>query len=41
VGVDSDVDVVGTAIGLVALEVDSVYVSALPLGSGTVASSTA
>src|SRR5215470_7266616 len=33
--VDSIVDVVGTAIGLAALEVDEVYVSALPLGSGT------
>ena len=36
--VDSIVDIVGTAIGLAALAVDAVYVSALPLGSGTVAS---
>jgi len=36
--VDSIVDIVGTAIGLAALEVDAVYVSALPLGSGTVSS---
>lgn len=36
--VDSIVDIVATAIGLVALEVESVYVSALPLGSGTVKS---
>jgi hypothetical protein len=34
--VDSIVDIVGTAIGLAALDVDAVYVSALPLGSGTV-----
>ena len=36
--VDSIVDIVGTAIGLVALAVDRVYVSALPLGSGLVRS---
>ncbi len=36
--VDSIIDIVGTAIGLAALEVDAVYVSALPLGSGTVVS---
>jgi hypothetical protein len=36
--VDSIVDIVGTAIGLTALEVDAVYVAALPLGSGTVQS---
>ncbi len=36
--VDSIVDIVGTAIGLAALEIDAVYVSALPLGSGTVQS---
>lgn len=34
--VDSIVDIVGTAIGLAALEVDSVHVSSLPLGSGIV-----
>ena len=36
--IDSIVDIVGTAIGLAALEVDAVYTSALPLGSGTVQS---
>jgi hypothetical protein len=36
--VDSIVDIVGTAIGLAALEIDAVYVSTLPLGSGTVPS---
>jgi uncharacterized protein (TIGR00299 family) protein len=36
--VDSIVDIVGTAIGLAALAVDAVYVSSLPLGSGTVTS---
>jgi pyridinium-3,5-bisthiocarboxylic acid mononucleotide nickel chelatase len=36
--VDSIVDIVGAAIGLAALDIDAVYVSALPLGSGTVAS---
>ena len=35
---DSIVDIVGTAIGLAALDVESVYVSSLPLGSGTVTS---
>src|SRR5262245_40242657 len=32
---DSIADIVGTAIGLAALDVEEVYVSALPLGSGT------
>ncbi|MGH7786428.1 MAG: nickel pincer cofactor biosynthesis protein LarC [Candidatus Binatia bacterium] len=36
--VDSIVDIVGTAIGLAALDIGDVYVSALPLGSGTVRS---
>jgi hypothetical protein len=36
--VDSIVDIVGTAIGLSALEVDAVHVSVLPLGSGLVQS---
>jgi uncharacterized protein (TIGR00299 family) protein len=36
--VDSIVDIVGTAIGLAALDVDRVYVSPLPLGSGLVRS---
>jgi uncharacterized protein (TIGR00299 family) protein len=36
--VDSIVDIVGTAVGLAALAVDTVYASALPLGSGTVRS---
>jgi uncharacterized protein (TIGR00299 family) protein len=36
--VDSIADIVGTAICLTALDVDTVYVSALPLGSGTVSS---
>src|SRR5262245_1458596 len=36
--VDSIVDIVGTAIGLAALEIGAVYVAALPLGSGTVQS---
>jgi uncharacterized protein (TIGR00299 family) protein len=36
--VDSIVDIVGTAIGMTALDIDRVHVSALPLGSGTVAS---
>ena len=36
--VDSIVDIVGTAIGLAALEVETAYASALPLGSGTVRS---
>lgn len=36
--VDSIVDIVGSAIGLAALDVETVSVSALPLGSGTVAS---
>jgi uncharacterized protein (TIGR00299 family) protein len=35
---DSIVDIVGTAIGLAALDVETVYVSSLPLGSGTVIS---
>lgn len=36
--IDSIVDIVGTAIGLVALDVERVYVSTLPLGSGLVRS---
>ena len=36
--VDSIVDIVGTAIGITALDIDRVHVSTLPLGSGTVAS---
>lgn len=36
--VDSIVDIVGTAIGLVALGVERAYVSTLPLGSGSVRS---
>jgi uncharacterized protein (TIGR00299 family) protein len=36
--VDSIVDIVGASIGLAALEIDGVFVSALPLGSGTVQS---
>lgn len=36
--VDSIVDIVGTAIGLAALDVDRVYASPLPLGSGLVGS---
>ena len=36
--VDSIVDIVGTAIGMTALDIDRVYVSTLPLGSGTVQS---
>jgi uncharacterized protein (TIGR00299 family) protein len=36
--IDSIADIVGTAICLTALDIDAVYVSALPLGSGTVAS---
>jgi hypothetical protein len=36
--IDSIVDIVGTAIGLAALEIDTVHVSALPLGSGIVRS---
>lgn len=36
--IDSIVDIVGTAIGLVALDIGEVYVSPLPLGSGLVRS---
>jgi uncharacterized protein (TIGR00299 family) protein len=36
--IDSIVDIVGTAIGLVALNIDHAYASALPLGSGMVRS---